>query len=1366
MLRAVGPALRVGPGRPLPRAERTGYEAALDCDLSLVRLHAGPAAAAAADERRAVAFAHGTAIVLGRQAQAASPAGRRGIVAHELIHVVQQTAPPQGSGWRRPPARAPPVRPVQRAAPAPQNIDYVPDFVEDAASAVGDFGGDVYEGAVDIGSEAIEGAAELASRAGDLVVEVGGVVLEGAEEIIDYVAPGLLDFLRGDFLDDLEELFCSGIDGLLGLLLDPLSSIDIMSGLESVFESLASSVASVPGAIGSAASSALGLLIQPLIWVIDNWGSGIIDTVQSLSNGVEAVFSALWENIAKPVIDFLGSAGSAVWDAFTGLVTWIWDLASPIRDAAEFAWDWLMEKFGLAWDSTSGVRTWLEEKAEAAWTAFLEVIEPIREPLTAVAGILVLISPLGPILILTQVLPPIWDKLKWLAANWREAGVVVWARETLEKDILPFLIGVVDGVKALISGAAGWLAGVVASVARAMQGVVALFSTNRCLRSVDRVLEHVADQFERLQAWADGGFAGLEDAVGDAFEALRGIFQPILDFLVRLAIVAVNPPMLPVAIAGAIWLLLPDEFKPPVINFVLDLLIAFLPAFAAFLAGLGPMVMVLKSAALGFLRRLRSGEVGDETRIAGSNKVANLCAGAGPQFIAGYALGLLQGLIEGIIDPFKLLFMLMELIVTGVRVLKRVLAPYMTQLVPTSVSEGLAAVDTALAVPAPAEPATETPVGSLGARGPPEAAEAETAPAAEAPATPSPVEAPATQPAAEAPAAAPSSGPSAAPGAVAEAAEGEAGATPQGAAAEEVPLDAEGVASDADIAGGLPPGTLTEFGGLAEPEAVSADALENDMRTEVRDGGGTVSGLADMLGGAWEWLMQKAGELGGWIAGKFLQFLALPDYELGNKIGWLSGMILLEVLIAYFTAGGYTVLKQGASLGRRLLSYMLRFLDIGGEILGVLGRALAPLKGPILRGFGAAKGFLQRFDFIAGLLTRIEDLARSLFRFGDEAAEAATHAPAGRAGSAAPAPRAPDLPRAPDAPRAPDVPRAPEAPAPRAPEVPPTRTPAEVTDAGERAARDAMDATPARQGREAVEDLGDGSLRAVDEPGVPQVRDDALKAAQLAEARIAAEAIAATNDAVDTPIPLVLAQLMVLKRRYRWIDTFRARRLSAVSYDLEMIASNWRIRRYLLEQEGELDDELEEIGLRVQDTPPAGMTTDDKLERIRRLRENQLKGDITEARHNLELGGTPGRAREIFPGLTYDDLVDQLDNGNITFREFADLFPNGAEQLPLRVLDEQTGRVTTRVVDRMYHEGGSVILRESKGVTDLPLDNVSSRLRSQIDRDLWLVRTHPGVVIEWRIDATALTPEQIEILRRLMAENAGRFRVSPASLLL
>ena len=96
-----------------------------------------------------------------------------------------------------------------------------------------------------------------------------------------------------------------------------------------------------------------------------------------------------------------------------------------------------------------------------------------------------------------------------------------------------------------------------------------------------------------------------------------------------------------------------------------------------------------------------------------------------------------------------------------------------------------------------------------------------------------------------------------------------------------------------------------------------------------------------------------------------------------------------------------------------------------------------------------------------------------------------------------------------------------------------------VREPGERAAREAVESGErARGGRRPT--TGEGALRAADEPGVPTIRDDALKAAQMLEARVSARAIAEANDAVDAPVPVVIGAYAG-QARYRWIEAFYAR---------------------------------------------------------------------------------------------------------------------------------------------------------------------------------------------------------------------------------
>lgn len=112
-------------GEPLAATERRPMERRLGHDLGAVRLHAGPQAERVSASVGADAFTVGTHIVLGSGAQGAS---RQRVLAHELVHVVQQSG-----GAAVGPISAAPQQlrrlPCQQTARYPGNLPH--ELIED-----------------------------------------------------------------------------------------------------------------------------------------------------------------------------------------------------------------------------------------------------------------------------------------------------------------------------------------------------------------------------------------------------------------------------------------------------------------------------------------------------------------------------------------------------------------------------------------------------------------------------------------------------------------------------------------------------------------------------------------------------------------------------------------------------------------------------------------------------------------------------------------------------------------------------------------------------------------------------------------------------------------------------------------------------------------------------------------------------------------------------------------------------------------------------------------------------------------------------------------------------------------------------------
>ena len=90
-------ALR-SPGKPLDAETRAYFEPRFGRDFSGVRVHAGSAAARSAQEVNAQAYTVGESVVFGSGQFAPQTHNGRRLLAHELTHVVQQSAAGQVSG--------------------------------------------------------------------------------------------------------------------------------------------------------------------------------------------------------------------------------------------------------------------------------------------------------------------------------------------------------------------------------------------------------------------------------------------------------------------------------------------------------------------------------------------------------------------------------------------------------------------------------------------------------------------------------------------------------------------------------------------------------------------------------------------------------------------------------------------------------------------------------------------------------------------------------------------------------------------------------------------------------------------------------------------------------------------------------------------------------------------------------------------------------------------------------------------------------------------------------------------------------------------------------------------------------------------
>ncbi len=105
-------------------------------------------------------------------------------------------------------------------------------------------------------------------------------------------------------------------------------------------------------------------------------------------------------------------------------------------------------------------------------------------------------------------------------------------------------------------------------------------------------------------------------------------------------------------------------------------------------------------------------------------------------------------------------------------------------------------------------------------------------------------------------------------------------------------------------------------------------------------------------------------------------FLNRDDFSLGEGLGYVTGMIIFEVILAIVTGGAWAAVRT-ASVP---LNALLRVIRVGDQITRAMLGTVVAMGRPIMKGFGAAAGLLGRIPGVSSIVRRAREGLRRLFR--------------------------------------------------------------------------------------------------------------------------------------------------------------------------------------------------------------------------------------------------------------------------------------------------------------------------------------------------------------------------------------------------
>jgi phage-related protein len=539
-------------GEPLPSSVLAQLETTLDVPLGLVRVHSDSTTRAVVDGSGSRAFTYGLHIYLGSQASASDLA----LMAHEITHVIQQ----QG-------------RPVLQ--------------MYSAAST-----GDTFEHE----AHRVSSAAQQGQRA-TVEKRTGGARVQGfwpISQIVDWIedrawdlvnrfAPDLAPIIRKGPLEWLKEKIVNAVNAIVDTVMAPVRAITgLASSLRGHFANLLTWLRDAAAKIARGDCSSITEAAHKIHEVFMGIASPIIDRIKSLATRVSNFFGGLWDRFGAPVWAFLRRIGGVVWEKIQSFAGWIWDITAPIRRALMRAWRWVKNKLGIGEgpEGQNGILQWVQRKAQSAWDNYiLPFIERFKRPLLVVGGILLMLSPAGPIIAIGAIAYGVIRGVQAIRQYFGTRGGIVNGRNILQNEIIPGIVSTINRVAAFLREKAQFLAeklnnvvGGLGNAAGAVAGTIIGF--------IARGLTWLAERFGELVNWVMDHVMSFVNWVGSVLQRLVTFLQPVLDFLRRVAAVVRNIMRLPYEFGARIWNAIPACIRDPFIDFFIPLILRQIPFFA------------------------------------------------------------------------------------------------------------------------------------------------------------------------------------------------------------------------------------------------------------------------------------------------------------------------------------------------------------------------------------------------------------------------------------------------------------------------------------------------------------------------------------------------------------------------------------------------------------------------------------------------------------------------------------------------------------------------------------------------------------------------------------------------------------------
>lgn len=553
-----------GSGRSLGHGVRTQMESSFNTDFSNVRIHDDRTAVQMSKHLNAQAFTHGNDIYFNSGKFDTDSTSGRHLLAHELTHTIQQ------GGVQTKKIQPVKVSSTDKTNIHPEQINHLKQPVPKTAAA-----------------EIRAVNSHITQNTNPPVIqqkeeEKDGLVVSTMKDavwgLIKTASPELHDIFRyKGFLNWAKEKVSGFISDTINTFTAPIKlGADIIKQVKSNFAEFKIWMASAVERLKHGDCTPFIEATDFIKNILEGIAGPALEKLKAFLAPIKAFIDKLWNDVGKPIWDFITKIFGWYWDKIKWVADKIWTHIKNVINVYAKIWHWFAKAIGFEGDDKDSLWEQIKKKVLDIWEAIKKKLEPYKTHLMILGGIILLLSPAGPFILAAAAFTGIMYAASKIRHYLQEKEAIINERGFIKGVLIPEFFSAMKSVKDFLKTKAASVTGALKSAVSTLHGVSKDLGET-ALAALNGVIDWLSQKFDDMEEWAEMQLTKLINNLEDIFARIVKFLQPVTDILEKVGEAIADYYKLPFLVLHTLFYKIPKCIRDKIIAFLTKYVFKHIP---------------------------------------------------------------------------------------------------------------------------------------------------------------------------------------------------------------------------------------------------------------------------------------------------------------------------------------------------------------------------------------------------------------------------------------------------------------------------------------------------------------------------------------------------------------------------------------------------------------------------------------------------------------------------------------------------------------------------------------------------------------------------------------------------------------------